>query len=53
VTSADVYRPAAIEQLATLAKEVDVEFFPSDPSQKPVDIGLNAIDYARKNTWMS
>ncbi len=48
VTSADVYRPAAIEQLATLAKEVDVEFFPSDISQKPVDIGLSAIDYARK-----
>ncbi len=48
VTSADVYRPAAIEQLATLANEVDVEFFPSDISQKPVDIGLNAIDYARK-----
>ncbi len=48
VTSADVYRPAAIEQLATLAKEVDVEFFPSDISQDPVDIGRNAIEYARK-----
>ncbi|MCK5698101.1 MAG: signal recognition particle receptor subunit alpha, partial [Gammaproteobacteria bacterium] len=48
VASADVYRPAAIEQLATLAKEVEVEFFPSDISQKPVDIGLSAIDYARK-----
>ncbi len=49
VTSADIYRPAAIEQLATLAKEVDVEFFPSDSSQDPVDIGRNAIDYARKH----
>ncbi len=49
VTSADVYRPAAIEQLATLAKEVDVEFFPSDISQDPVDIGNNAIDHARKH----
>ncbi len=48
VTSADIYRPAAIEQLATLAEEVDVEFFPSDTSQKPVDIGLNAIEHARK-----
>jgi len=48
VASADVYRPAAIEQLATLAKEVDVEFFPSDVSQDPVDIGQNAIDHARK-----
>ena len=49
VTSADIYRPAAIEQLATLAKEVEVEFFPSDSSQDPVDIGRNAIDYARKH----
>ena len=48
VTSADVYRPAAIEQLATLAKEVDVEFFPSDISQDPVEIGKNAIAHARK-----
>lgn len=48
VTSADVYRPAAIEQLATLAREVEVEFFPSDTSQDPVDIGQNAIDFARK-----
>ena len=49
VTSADVYRPAAIEQLATLAREVDVEFFPSDISQDPVDIGTNAINHARKH----
>ena len=48
VVSADVYRPAAIEQLKTLAGEVGVEFFPSDPSQKPVDIARNAVDAARK-----
>jgi signal recognition particle subunit SRP54 len=48
VTSADVYRPAAIKQLETLAKDVDVEFFPSDTTQDPVDIGRNAIDHARK-----
>lgn len=48
VVSADVYRPAAIEQLATLAKEVEVEFFPSDISQDPVDIGRNAVEHARK-----
>ena len=35
VVSADVYRPAAIKQLETLASEVGVEFFPSDISQKP------------------
>ena len=48
VVSADVYRPAAIKQLETLANEVEVEFFPSDISQKPVDIATAAIDYAKK-----
>ena len=48
VTSADVYRPAAIEQLQTLAAEVGVEFFPSDPSQDPVDIAKGAMELARR-----
>ncbi len=48
VASADVYRPAAIEQLQTLAGEVGADFFPSDPSQSPVDIALGALEYARK-----
>lgn len=48
VVSADVYRPAAIEQLKTLATEVDVDFFPSDPSQSPIDIANNALTEARK-----
>jgi signal recognition particle subunit SRP54 len=48
VTSADVYRPAAIEQLETLAAEVGVEFFPSDPSQDPIAIAQGAIAHARK-----
>jgi len=48
VVSADVYRPAAIEQLKTLAGEVGAAFFPSDPSQKPLDIARNALDQARK-----
>src|SRR5690606_17133121 len=43
VVSADVYRPAAIEQLKTLAEQTGVLFFPSDPSQKPVDIVRAAI----------
>lgn len=47
VVSADVYRPAAIKQLETLAKEVGVEFFPSDISQKPVAIVNAAIAQAR------
>ncbi len=48
VTSADVYRPAAIEQLKTLADEVGAQFFPSDPSQDPVDIARAALDQGRK-----
>ncbi|MFT6985777.1 MAG: signal recognition particle subunit SRP54 [Psychromonas sp.] len=48
VVSADIYRPAAIKQLETLAAEVDVEFFPSDISQKPIAIANAAIDYAKK-----
>ncbi len=49
LVSADVYRPAAIEQLKTLAGEVGAEFFPSDPSQKPVDIARAAFDTARRD----
>ena len=48
VVSADVYRPAAIEQLKTLAAEVGAEFFPSETSEKPVDIVNRAIDSAKK-----
>jgi signal recognition particle subunit SRP54 len=49
VVSADVYRPAAIEQLKTLAEQVDVAFFPSDASQKPEAIVRAAIDDARRS----
>ncbi len=49
VVSADVYRPAAIKQLETLAAEVDVEFFPSSIEQKPVDIVNAAVEHARKS----
>jgi len=48
VTSADVYRPAAIKQLETLAGEVDAEFFPSSPDQKPVAIAEAALRQAKK-----
>ncbi len=48
VVSADIYRPAAIKQLETLANDLSLEFFPSDTSQKPVDIAKNAIDAAKK-----
>ncbi|AXE34565.1 signal recognition particle protein [Chromobacterium phragmitis] len=49
VVSADIYRPAAIEQLKLLASQVGVEWFPSDVSQKPVDIARAAIDHARRH----
>ena len=49
VVSADVYRPAAIKQLETLAVEINVGFFPSDVKQKPIDIANAAIDHAKKH----
>jgi signal recognition particle subunit SRP54 len=47
VVSVDVYRPAAIKQLETLAEEVGADFFPSDTSQKPLDIARAAITHAK------
>ncbi|MCD6047517.1 MAG: ffh [Gammaproteobacteria bacterium] len=49
MVSCDVYRPAAIDQLMTLAKEIDVECFPSQASEKPEHIVDKALDYAKKN----
>ncbi len=48
VASCDVYRPAAIKQLETLAGEVNAKFFPSDSSQKPINIAKDAVSQARK-----
>jgi signal recognition particle subunit SRP54 len=47
--SCDVYRPAAIEQLKTVAAQAGMDFFPSAVGQKPLDIALAALDYARKH----
>ncbi|WP_373508621.1 signal recognition particle protein [Thiocapsa sp.] len=49
VVSCDVYRPAAIEQLRTVATEVGAEFYPSTPDQNPIDIARRALDAARKH----
>lgn len=49
LVSCDVYRPAAIEQLRTLAQQLEIDFFTSDVSQKPRDIALGALDYARRH----
>ncbi|MCY4420846.1 MAG: signal recognition particle protein [Gammaproteobacteria bacterium] len=48
VTSCDVYRPAAIDQLRTLAQQVGAEFIQSESSENPVDIAKRAVDHARK-----
>ncbi|AMG30097.1 signal recognition particle protein [Grimontia hollisae] len=47
VVSADVYRPAAIKQLETLAGDVGIDFFPSTPDQKPVEIAKAALDHGK------
>ncbi|MDH4391388.1 MAG: signal recognition particle protein [Aquabacterium sp.] len=47
--SADVYRPAAIEQLKTVTRQAGAEWFPSTPDQSPHDIALAAIDHARRH----
>lgn len=48
VVSADVYRPAAIEQLKALAAQIDIGFFASTPDQKPSDIAAAALDHAKR-----
>src|SRR5690606_28765108 len=47
--SADVYRPAAIGQLQTVTEQVGADFFPSQPTDKPVDIALAALDHAKRH----
>ena len=48
VSSADVYRPAAIEQLKTLAAELEVDCFDSSPKDKPNKIAISTLDFAKK-----
>jgi signal recognition particle subunit SRP54 len=47
LVSADIYRPAAIEQLKTVAAQVNAEFIASSPDQKPLEIAKGALEYAR------
>ncbi|MES9940577.1 MAG: signal recognition particle protein [Candidatus Thiodiazotropha sp. 6PLUC1] len=49
VVSCDVYRPAAIDQLETLSKEVDAQFIPSKSDEKPVAIAKRALDRAKRD----
>jgi signal recognition particle subunit SRP54 len=48
LVSTDVYRPAAIDQLKALAKQLDIDWFASDTTQKPEDIAQAALTYAKK-----
>lgn len=47
LTSADIYRPAAIDQLQTLANTLGVHFYPSESSQNPIEIARGAIQEAK------
>jgi signal recognition particle subunit SRP54 len=49
LVSCDIYRPAAMEQLRALAGQLDTDYFPAEPSQKPEQIALAARDYADKH----
>ena len=46
--STDVYRPAAIEQLHTVAAQADAEFFASAVGEAPLDIAARALDHAKR-----
>jgi len=47
--STDVYRPAAIGQLETVTRQAEADFFPSQPTDKPVEIARAALDHARRH----
>ena len=49
--SCDVYRPAAIEQLKTVSEQAGIDFFPSEPGQKPADIAAAAVDWAKRHYY--
>ena len=51
LVGADVYRPAAREQLRVLAESIDVPVYTEEESRNPVQISLNAIEYARENHY--
>ncbi len=51
LASADIYRPAAIEQLKTLAKQLEVDCFDSNASQKPLDIAAATLDFAKRGYY--
>ena len=51
LVAADVYRPAAIEQLKAVSAQAGIDFFPSSGEQKPADIAAAALDYAKRHYY--
>lgn len=51
VVSADVYRPAAIDQLEAVAKQVGVDFLPTDSTEQPTAIAERALEHARRHHY--
>ena len=51
LASADIYRPAAIEQLKTLAKQLEIDCFDSNAQQKPLDIAASTLDFAKRGYY--
>ncbi len=51
LVSCDVYRPAAIEQLRVLGEQLEVDFLPVEPSEKPEKIAVRALDHARRHFY--
>lgn len=51
LVSVDTYRPAAIDQLRTLAEEIGIDAYPSDPAKKPADIATEALEYAKRHIY--
>ncbi|MBZ0093504.1 MAG: signal recognition particle protein [Sulfuricellaceae bacterium] len=49
LASCDVYRPAAMEQLQSLSRQIGAEYFVADPQQKPLAIAQGALDFARRH----
>jgi signal recognition particle subunit SRP54 len=51
LVSVDIYRPAAIDQLKSLGAQLSIDLYPSDPSQRPLEIAAGALDWARKHFY--
>ncbi len=51
MTSVDTYRPAAMDQLKSLGEQVQIDCYPSDPKDKPVEIAKAALEMAKLKAY--